>query len=394
MILSNKHRYTLLRISYLLLTPFYSLLAIFLKKNNNIIITGSLNREFSDNARALFENLIQYNNYKERVFFVINDAEKREALNQQYPDCFISNTNLREALFILRARYWFCSAMELPLATFFQWRLRHVIHLGHGMLYKRVGLSEVGVSWYKRLYYYLIGSNLTYTIATSEFCKKDIVKSFGLSSNRVLVTPQPKTAQIANPVDLSNSILSDTNFTHILYAPTWRPYADVKLFRFTDLDLPKLSKFLKDNNTHIWLRLHPRFEQNISEEFLELSNIHLFSVQEYSEINHYLAYFDGLITDYSSLYFDYLTLERPVLFFDYDLDEYNKKVGVIDEYQTIKCSPTTQSQAMFLEQLMAIKAKTYDLTEVKRINKLVNYPIKNEDIGNYVVEKLFSALDH
>ncbi len=62
--LSNKHRYTLLRASRILLAPFYSLLALFVKKNNNIVITASLNMEFSDNASALFEQLIRREEYK------------------------------------------------------------------------------------------------------------------------------------------------------------------------------------------------------------------------------------------------------------------------------------------------------------------------------------------
>src|SRR5690554_185113 len=170
--LSNKHKYTFLRVCRLLLSPFYSLLSFFVQKNNNVIITASLNMEFSDNAKALFEMLIAREEFKDRLYFVINDEDKRRQLNEVYPGRFISNLSFRDALIILKARYWFCSAMELPLAVFFQRRLRQVTHLGHGMLYKRIGLIEVEVSWYKKLYYALINSSFTYTIATTPFFRK------------------------------------------------------------------------------------------------------------------------------------------------------------------------------------------------------------------------------
>lgn len=386
--LSNKHKYTLLRVSRLLLAPLYSLLALFVKKNENIIITSILNLEYSDNAKALFEILIKYPDFKNRAFFVINDKQKREELNRQYPGHFISNKGIKNICLILKSHYWFCSAMELPLPTLFQKNIRQVIHLGHGMLYKKVGVAETNANWYKKLYYALITSNITYTIATSPFCKKDISLGFGLPMKRVLITPQPKTYQIAFPLKIENAILTDKKNLNILYAPTWRPYAAVELFPFADLDLEEFSRFLSENNIHIWLRVHPRFEQDIPNEILNNFNIHLFSANNYLDINHYLNYFQGLITDYSSIYYDFLTLERPVLFFDYDLAIYNKKVGVIDRYKQVKPVETTKSLDHFLEQLLAIKNKTYDLSRIKEINKLVNYEIKNEKIAEEVLQKI------
>lgn len=386
--LSNKHKYTLLRATRLLLAPVYSLLALFVRKNNNIVITASLNMEFSDNAKALFEMLVRSERFQDRVYFVINDEEKRAALNKEYPGLFISNLSFADALFILKARYWFCSAMELPLATFFQRHIRQVIHLGHGMLYKKIGLIETKVSWYKKFYYALVNSSFTYTIATTPFCQQDIAAGFGMPLNRVLLTPQPKTAQVANPINHDNKTLNNQALTHVLYAPTWRPYAAVELFPFADLDLEEFSRFLSENNIHIWLRVHPRFEQDIDAGLLACSNIHLFSSKEYSEVNSYLAYFDALITDYSSIYYDFLTLERPVLFFDYDFEKYNEEVGVIDGHQLVKSIETTENFAQFEGQLLAINSRSFDLTVIKKVNRLVNYPVPNKKIAEVALEKL------
>lgn len=384
----NKHRYTFLRVSRLLFAPVYTLISFFLKKNDNIIVTASFNTEYSDNAKALFEMLVEMEDYKNRVYFVINDSTRRRQLNSLYPGKFISNTSMRNGLFILRANYWFCSGMELPLAAFFQRRIRQSIHLGHGMLYKKIGLMEARSSWYKKIYYAFVGGSFTYSIATTEFCQGDIATGFGLPRNRVLLVPQPKTFQIAFPLKVEECVLSDSRFIHVLYAPTWRPYAAVKLFPFDDFQLSEFKAFLVKNGIHIWLRLHPRFEQDVGEELLRCSNIHLFSSSKYGEINSYLYYFDALITDYSSIYYDFLTLSRPVLFFDYDFDLYSRLVGVIDNYQDVKCTETTASYLQFEQQLLDISLRNFDLGRVKAANKLINYPVSSNMISRVFFEKI------
>lgn len=388
--LSNKHKYSLQRGLQLSLAPAYTLVSIFLEKNDNIVLTASLNNEFNDNSRALFEALYSSDEYKDRVFFVLNDYEKRKNLNQKYPNKFISNLKLSDVIFTLRAKYWVCSALELPVPGILQRLQRNVYHLGHGMLYKRIGLREKEVSWYKKLYYHVLTGNFSYTIATTEFFTKEVSQGFGIPIKRIMLLPQPKTAQVSNPKPVNNPILDNKNSTHILHAPTWRPYADVNLLPFEDADLTSLSNFLEENDIHLWLRFHPYFEQNIDVKLLSMKNIHLFSAKQYSEINQYLNYFDALITDYSSIYFDYLTLERPVLFFDYDFEEYNNKVGVIESYKDLKCTKTTHSQKQFLNQLKRIKDSSFALEGVVKANKLANFNISNHYISNYVTDKLFN----
>lgn len=389
MFLSNKHRYTLLRLSRILLAPFFTLISLLLRKNQNIVITASYNNEFSDNAKALFEILIQHDDFKERVYFVLNDVRLRQQLNRQYPGRFISNQTFKEAIFVLRARYWFCSAMELPLGTFFQRHLRQTVHLGHGMLYKKVGFCEAQISWYKKLYYRLMTSSFTYTIATTAFCQKDIAACFGMPTQRVLLTPQPKTAQVAQPQAVESAILNNPSNINILYAPTWRPYAATELLAFDDKDLPAFARFLEDSQIHLWLRLHPRLEHDIDSSLLDCKNIHLFSGKNYGEVNSYLAYFSALITDYSSIFYDFITLERPVLFLDYDLQQYQSIVGLIDDYQQVKCSDSITTQKQLIEHLLAVKQGSYDLERVRQVNQRVNYPVQNNEISQLITKTLF-----
>lgn len=387
--LNNRHKYTMLRIIILFLSPVYTVLSFIIKKNDVVILTSSHNMEFSDNSKALFEALIEKAFLKNKIYFVINDEVKREQLNKLYPGCFIGNKKLKHFKIILSAKYWFASALEMPAPGFFNKYFREVYHLGHGMTLKKSGVWGNEAKWYKKIYYKLITSNISYSFVTTDFFKEKIMAIYGFSSNQITFSPQPKTAQIAFPLPVNDFILLDKTATNILHAPTWRPFSDVKLLPFEDLNLSDFEQFLLENNIHLWLRVHPRFEQNIDASIICLKNIHLFSSKKYPEVNEYLSYFDALITDYSSIYFDYLTLKRPVLFFDYDFKEYNKQVGVIDDYEEIKSTQTTSSQQHFIEQLIRVKNGEFDLVKIRAANKLANFDIPNDKILEYLTDKLF-----
>src|SRR5690625_5740765 len=126
-ILKNKHKYTLQRLLQILMAPAYSVISFLIRKEDNIVITGSLNKEFSDNARSLFELLIKDAKFSKRIYFVINDNKKRHSLNSIYPGKFITNFKIKHIILVLRARYWFSSAMELPLTAFCQRKIRTVV---------------------------------------------------------------------------------------------------------------------------------------------------------------------------------------------------------------------------------------------------------------------------
>lgn len=89
------------------------------------------------------------------------------------------------------------------------------------------------------------------------------------------------------------------------------------------------------------------------------------------------------------IYYDYLTLERPVLFFDYDFAEYSRQVGVIDDYDQIKCTETTINQQHFIEQLKTIKAGGFSLDRIREINKFTNFDIPNEKVLEYLLVRFF-----
>lgn len=387
--MQNKHRYSLFRLVNLLLGIPLTVVALFITRKPLIVLTSALNQTYNDNSRALFEALYGLPAFKDRVYFVHNNKYKREQLNKIYPGCFISNRSWRGLCIILSAKYWCSSTLELPAPGFLNRHLRTVYHLGHGMLYKNVGLSEVSVNWYKKLYYKLIFTNISYTWCTTSFFMAEITSAFGVSKSRVMVLPQPKTGDIARPIIAKEAEFKGTDNLHVLYAPTWRPYADTRLFPFADVDLDRLNNKLQQLNVYIWLRMHPRFIERLGFDLMQHSNIKIFYPNKYSEINRYLHLFNALITDYSSIYFDYLRLHRPVWFFDYDIDKYQEHIGLIKDYKQIKSRESTTSQSQFEAQLADFTNGAISVSKERAIDAMVNYDVENKAIANLLIQRLF-----
>ena len=65
-----------------------------------------------------------------------------------------------------------------------------------------------------------------------------------------------------------------------------------------------------------------------------------------------LSRIDLLVTDYSSIYFDFLLLNRPMIFTPYDLEEYQKRRGLLyDDYDFWTPGPKVDTFNLFLEAL-------------------------------------------
>lgn len=374
---------------------FFSFVSLFLKKKEHFVVNSLFHSDYTDNGRSIFEALYNASAYQGNVYFVLNNAAERNRLNKQYPGCFISNKSYRGIKLILTARYWVVSSLTLPLPGYFNKMTRTVYLCGHGLPLKKAGLAGNAVSWYKTAYYKLMATNISYAFASSSFFTEKLCMVYGLDESQITLMPSAKQAQIKNRSQPSNrdTVLANGNNTQILYAPTWRPYGNVNIFPFHDTDMDALDTFLSANNIYIWLRIHPKFEQMLDEKVLTGSNIRLFRASDYTDINDYLDYFDALITDYSSIYFDFLKLRRPVLFFDYDHQIYDENVGLFDDYEDIKCTPSTTSMAGFFTQLRQIRDGEFDTTNVAKIEKLINYPASLSEIDDIIVTKLLGGED-
>ena len=372
----NKHRYTSSRLSHIINSLPYAFASLFCKRDKKLIVFCAMHCDtFISNSKHLFLYFLK-NEPDYTVKFVINDDEKRAALISQYGDHFIDTRTKEGKKIAIHAATWVVSWLDLPLGGLFLRFRRYVIHLGHGILLKGLGFTEKDGRFIKKLYYFLNRSNITCSLATSEFMSHLVAKSMGTSVKRTVICGQPYTdALFKEPVKVS---IIDKNQFNILYAPTWRQHADVKLFPFEDFNKKELEEFLEKNNIHIFVRFHPAYEESIPADILEMKNISLFSAKEYTEVMDYINNFDALITDYSSIYIDYMPLERPLLFLPYDLEEEEKATGFVMDYMENTPGPKPSTQKDFITELKKMKENPEDyIKNIHELNLKLNSPEKN-----------------
>ena len=329
---TNQNKHNKLRFLNIFLGIPAVLISFFLpSKKGRIIINSHFNTKFDYNSKYLFLYMLKQN-YD--VWFVINDDEFRAELIKIYGNHFIETNSFKGKIFALRSKLWFVSAFEMPVGGAFFKYFRKVIHLTHGSLLKNVGLLEKDISFVKKIYYkFFIRTNISYSIATSHFFVPSTAGYIGISPKNILITGFPRNDALFTSDMPKPEILQDESFK-ILYAPTWRKDSKTEIFPFENVNFRELNEFLKQNNITIFIRLHPVFENELNSEILG-SNIKLFSGSVYSEIMDYMSFFDGLITDYSSIGYDFLLLDRAMMFLPYDYDEYERNVGFAVDYDFV-----------------------------------------------------------
>lgn len=384
----NKHRYTSSRLSHIIHSLPYAFASIFCKRDKKLIVFCAMHCDtFSSNSKHLFLYFLK-NEPEYKAYFVINDEKKREALIAQYGDHFIDTRTKEGKQIAIHAATWVVSWLDLPLGGLFLRFRRYVIHLGHGILLKGLGFTEKDGRFIKKLYYFLNRSNITCSLATSEFMSHLVAKSMGTSVRRTVICGQPYTdALFSQPKELS--IIDKSQF-NVLYAPTWRQHSEVKLFPFADFDKNQLEEFLTKNNIHIFVRFHPAYEESIPENILTIKNVSLFSAREYTEVMDYINCFDSLITDYSSIYLDYMPLERPIIFLPYDLAEEEKTAGFVMDYMENTPGPKPSSQKEFFEALLQAKNSPDNFIQsINTLNQKLNNKAKDccKQVAEVIKEK-------
>ncbi|MBF7102187.1 CDP-glycerol glycerophosphotransferase family protein [Pediococcus pentosaceus] len=108
----------------------------------------------------------------------------------------------------------------------------------------------------------------------------------------------------------------------ILYAPTYR--------KDVSFSLPDDWRKIKvPQDTVLIVRLHPHLA-NVERQIVDASPDRVIMVDHFISTQELLCVADTLITDYSSIAFDFSLLDnaRSVIFFTYDLEEFERTVGI------------------------------------------------------------------
>lgn len=299
-----------------------------------VIFISFHGRGYSDNPRAIFEQMRQDPNWKgyRFIWFIKHHKQKNIQIKGAEIKEYFS---LSYFYYLSRAKIWVVNC-KLPL---YICKKENQIYLQtwHGTPLKRlahdIDVSEdttfyrSGVSYEQMCHSYDVDvARYNFMISPNAFCTSVFPHAFGIDPKKLVETGYPRNDFIANVTkDEISSIKKRMNLPLdkkvILYAPTWRDNSYVAAGYTFELKA----------DFHLWKEI-------LGSDYIVLFKPHYLIINHYqndaslqgflynipaeAEINELYVISDVLITDYSSVFFDYAILKRPMYFYMYDLESY------------------------------------------------------------------------
>ncbi|QTN95289.1 CDP-glycerol glycerophosphotransferase family protein [Bacillus sp. LJBV19] len=228
---------------------------------------------------------------------------------------------------------------------------------------KKFGLEDVtnqnrpasDISRFKKVY-----RSFDFVTVGSDAMADVFKKSFGIRDGQLLKTGVPLTDVYYE--EHKPELKHKWPKKIILYAPTFRDY-DMQSFRlpFTEEQLTNAL----NGEYMLLVKLHPAVLHHISASF----ESELIKNVSDMRLHDLLKAADILITDYSSVPFEFALLNKPIFFFTYDLEEYDRKRGLIDNYTSVIPGKACHDSEALLEEMTK---KPFRAEEMKRFSEKWN----------------------
>jgi len=290
-----------------------------LPKKNWIILESV--PDLSDNAKAVFDEMIK-RNLNKKYLFIWWVSDKNKNFPKYENTIYIDKKNSKEFnKYLKRAKILISCNQFLPSNI----KGQISFYLTHGTAIKNVGS-------------YQTPKNMTYNLMASLQTIPLMIKVLNGNKDTFYGLGFPRNDDLTNyKIDL-HSFFSVPYEKIIVWYPTFRQHKN-GLKTNSSGSIPILedikkaeecNEFAKKNN--ILIVIKPHFAQDISYITKHnLSNI-LFINDEFFEKNGINSYqfvgnCDALITDYSSIYFDYLLCDKPIGAVWEDIEEYRENPG-------------------------------------------------------------------
>ena len=339
----------------------YFLLDTLWPKDRDLVIF-SQERRYWENSRYFFYYLVHDPAWKGRCVWLSGSEETRRRVSTENgADHVVPTYSMRGLFLSLRAGTAVIShgLNELGPYQNISWRKR-VLHLGHGIAIKQVGLLNRDLSAAGRALYRLERARFSRMVVSSHLNRWLTMGCHGVPHEHAVITGLPRNDALLGashaPPNHGRKALRERirNRKAILYAPTWREIGDVRWFPFDDFNMDELEVLLTELDAVLLLRPH-QYDLGFREQILPLvsrtTTMDVLTGEVCPDIQEALPSVDLLITDYSSIYLDYLLLDRPMLFLPYDLQEYDRVRGMAYDYDLITPGPKPLEFASFLTHL-------------------------------------------
>lgn len=312
--------------------------ALFPKNSHKVMMAS--NPDFSDNARALFDYMINQKEFEEWEFVWVvkqgfckpKESKARFILNS---DSAFSKDGLIYYYHLFTSKYLFCTHSHFVAANP---KKQVSVCLWHGTMLKRIcAMNEREKNQPRKDQY-------RYFVSSSKFYVDFFCKSFLCKSEQVLISGYPRNDFLFQDTNILSGLgIDKACFDKIVvYMPTFRTPvgrsytdSDARVQTCFNLDdkssMLALSNRLKNQNMLLVVKWHPadtRQGLSINMPNIMFVNNYFFATCGL-QVYHLLHYADALITDYSSVFCDYMLLDRPIAFDIADMESYADNRGFV-----------------------------------------------------------------
>lgn len=373
------------KIIYILYHLTYKLVPI---DNKTVIFISFHGRGYSDNPKAIYEEMQKDERFKDYKFIWAIKHHKKANLKIEGAK-IIEYYSIPYFYYMSKSKYWI---FNCKMPTYISKKKNQIyLQTWHGTPLKRLGHDiqvDKDTTFYRsqmsadEMYktYDIDVARYNYMISPNTFCTKIFQSAFAIDRNRLIETGYPRNDILSNAstedaVAIKQMLNIPLDKKVLLYAPTWRDNQYVtKGYTFQlEADFHKWKDVLGDEYV---LLFKPHYL--IINEYKKDTSLEgfLYSIDASVDISSLYIIADALITDYSSVFFDYAILNRPIYFYMYDIESYKEELRgfYIDIYKDL---PGTiyEKEEMMLDD---ISNHVYNYEKLKEFNAYFN----NHEDGN------------
>lgn len=349
--------------------------------------------DMDDNPRAIYEYMVKNEKYRKyKLVWVVNNLEFCKKNYAHDNTVFISRLdyspkdNLRFNYYTSTAKYclfshphWFKKANKKQI----------IIHTTHGTPLKNAEkIAPVSSDSYDFL------------LCASEYTKNWFLSFNKCPAEKSFICPHPRLdlLNIENKHDILSKLFECSPTDKIIICmPTFKQSCrvmDCDVFDKyslsvveTDSEFETLNSFLKKNNIHLIVKLHPlQVTDNL--KINNATNIHYIQNKELFEkkiqLYNLIGCCDAMMTDFSSVMFDYFVLNRPIAFFTNFFDQYNRGY-IMDNPKDYLCGEKINNYSDMMTFLTNfVEGNDVFYEQRNHINALINNPTPNNCCEQFV----------
>ena len=389
---------------FFLMIPISLVVRIIPRKETLWLFGTFTGKRYSDNARYLFEWVI--NNYQiiDAVWISKNKNIVNEIRSNGYRAEYAYSLN-GIWLSIRAGFYFFCyTSSDINFWTSFGAKK---INLWHGTPMKKIGwdmtvqtgrsFKALHSSFFRKIYYRSIFPGIfeqpDLLLSTSEFVSKRLKSAFRLSNEHVKALGYPVNDRLLSPAPIEGDAESIQLINHfynsgkkiIAYLPTYRELINTD----PGIEWKKLQDAMIVHDALFVIKLHPF---DVSRWDLQAFP-NILMLHHKTDIYPLMAITSALVTDYSSISIDYLLLDRPIFYFAYDIDEYiSSDRGMYEGIREMAGGYIVKNFSELLDKLIYEVLEGQDMMQKKRAIMREKYHTyvdakSNERICNYLLSQ-------